>query len=247
VFSQGTDCLFFGLGDPDFRGNSKAPKDTNAYFSDGKARLEELRKLARLPGTRTEIETLARTLGGGPEDVLLGSDASEAKLTTRPASRELNRYAILAFATHGLVTGNLANTLAEPALALTPPLAAGGLDDGLLTASEASLLRLNAEWVLLSACNSAAGGSADAEGLTGLARAFLLAGARAVLVSHWRVRMTWRRRSLADNCFDAQCWPNEGKSPPTGYARTNDESKVGRNCVPFCDAISMGCFRTSRH
>jgi CHAT domain-containing protein len=179
---------FFGLGDPDFRGNSKAPKDTNAYFSDGKARLEELRKLARLPGTRTEIETLARTLGGGPEDVLLGSDASEAKLTTRPASRELNRYAILAFATHGLVTGNLANTLAEPALALTPPLAAGGLDDGLLTASEASLLRLNAEWVLLSACNSAAGGSADAEGLTGLARAFLLAGARAVLVSHWRVR-----------------------------------------------------------
>ena len=176
------------MGDPSFQGGSASPQETSAYFSDGRVRLAELRKLAPLPGTRTEIETLARTLGGGPDDLLLGPDASESKLFARPASRGLNRYAILAFATHGLVTGNLSNTLAEPALALTPPAVTAQSDDGLLTASEASLLRLDADWVLLSACNSAAGGSANAEGLTGLARAFLLAGARAVLVSHWRVR-----------------------------------------------------------
>ena len=179
---------FFGLGDPSFQGDSDSPQDANAYFSDGEVRLAELRKLRPLPGTKTEIETLARTLGGGPGDILLGSDASETKLRRLAAERGLNRYATLAFATHGLVTGNLANTLVEPALALTPPTVATRSDDGLLTASEASLLRLDADWVLLSACNSAAGGASNAEGLTGLARAFLLAGARAVLVSHWRVR-----------------------------------------------------------
>lgn len=179
---------FFGLGDPSFQGTGDPPRDAGAYFSDSMVRLAELRKLAPLPGTRAEIQALARTLGGGPDDVLLGPDASESRLGARPPMHGLERYAILAFATHGLVTGNLANTLAEPALALAPPSVATLSDDGLLTASEASLLRLRADWVLLSACNSAAGGAPDADGLTGLARAFLLAGARAVLVSHWRVR-----------------------------------------------------------
>ncbi|WP_159696713.1 CHAT domain-containing tetratricopeptide repeat protein [Massilia sp. 9I] len=179
---------FFGLGDPSFQGSNASPQETGSYFSDGDVRLGELRKLAPLPGTRTEIESLARTLGGGPDDILLGPDASESRLGARPPTRGLNNYAILAFATHGLVTGNLGNTLAEPALALAPPSMPGPSDDGLLTGSEAALLRLDADWVLLSACNSAAGGSTNAQGLTGLARAFLLAGARAVLVSHWRVR-----------------------------------------------------------
>jgi CHAT domain-containing protein len=58
----------------------------------------------------------------------------------------------------------------------------------LLTASEIALLKLNADWVILSACNTAASdGSPGAEGLSGLAKAFLYAGARSVLVSHWPV------------------------------------------------------------
>jgi CHAT domain-containing protein len=60
-------------------------------------------------------------------------------------------------------------------------------DDGLLTASEVTELKLNADWVVLSACNTAAGGTANAEALSGLARAFFYAGARALLVSHWQV------------------------------------------------------------
>lgn len=127
-------------------------------------------------------------MGAGRDDVLLEGRASETQLRARPPGRGLDQYAILAFATHGLVTGNLENTLAEPALALTPPTKATATDDGLLTASEVAQLRLNADWVILSACNSAAGGGAEAEGLTGLARSFLLAGSQAVLVSHWRVR-----------------------------------------------------------
>lgn len=67
------------------------------------------------------------------------------------------------------------------------------LDDGFLTASEAALLDLNADWVVLSACNTAAASTdgsvvrGDAEALSGLARSFFFAGARSLLVSHWAV------------------------------------------------------------
>ena len=72
-------------------------------------------------------------------------------------------------------------------LVLTPPDKATEADDGLLTASEIAQLKLNAEWVILSACNTAHAESAGAEGLSGLAKAFFYAGSRALLVSHWPV------------------------------------------------------------
>jgi CHAT domain-containing protein len=77
--------------------------------------------------------------------------------------------------------------LGEPALALTLPAQPNDLDDGLLTASEVAQLKLNADWVVLSACNTAAGDKPGAEALSGLARAFFYAGARALPVSHWSV------------------------------------------------------------
>ena len=60
-------------------------------------------------------------------------------------------------------------------------------DDGLLTASEIAGLTIDADWVVLSACNTAAGDKVGADALSGLARAFFFAGARALLVSHWSV------------------------------------------------------------
>jgi CHAT domain-containing protein len=60
-------------------------------------------------------------------------------------------------------------------------------DDGLLTASEVARLRLDADWVILSACNTAAGDTIGSEALSGMARAFFYAGARSLLVSHWPV------------------------------------------------------------
>ena len=62
--------------------------------------------------------------------------------------------------------------------------------DGLLTMDEILGLRLNADWVVLSACNTAAGQGAGAEAVSGLGRAFFYAGARALLVSHWPVETT---------------------------------------------------------
>jgi CHAT domain-containing protein len=96
------------------------------------------------------------------------------------------------FATHGLVASDVVGLgldRAEPALVLTPPLGTpeNVNDDGLLTASEVTELKLNAEWVVMSACNTAAGNKLGAEALSGLARAFFYAGARALLASHWPV------------------------------------------------------------
>lgn len=76
----------------------------------------------------------------------------------------------------------------EPGLILTPPKLGTLEDDGYLSASEIAKLKLNADWVILSACNTAAAdGTPGAEGLSGLAKAFFYAGARSLLVSHWPV------------------------------------------------------------
>jgi CHAT domain-containing protein len=93
---------------------------------------------------------------------------------------------VLHFATHGAMAGEIEKDR-EPGLILTPPEAASAEDDGYLSASEIAGLKLDADWVVLSACNTAAGGAASAEALSGVARAFIYAGARALLVSHWAV------------------------------------------------------------
>src|ERR1700681_3876370 len=98
----------------------------------------------------------------------------------------LGDYRVVYFATHGLLAGDVKG-LGEPSLALTIPNQPSELDDGLLTASEVAQLSLNADWVVLSACNTAAGDKPGAEALSGLARAFFYAGAHALLVSHWAV------------------------------------------------------------
>src|SRR6185312_8172839 len=91
--------------------------------------------------------------------------------------------------------------LAEPSLALAVPNEASVVDDGLLTASEVAQLKLNADWVVLSACNTAAGERPGAEALSGLARAFFYAGARALLVSHWGIDSKAAAR-LTTSTFD---------------------------------------------
>jgi tetratricopeptide (TPR) repeat protein len=140
------------------------------------------RYLPSLLDTADELKAVARSLGAAASDVHLGNDASET-VVKRTA---LADYRIVYFATHGLVAGDVAG-LAEPSLALTIPNQPTELDDGLLTASEVAQLKLNADWVVLSACNTAAADKPGAEALSGLARAFFYAGARALLVSHWSV------------------------------------------------------------
>ena len=94
---------------------------------------------------------------------------------------------ILAFATHGILPGEIGG-LREPGLAFTPPEQSSREDDGLLAASEVAAMRLSADWVILSACNTAsADGTPGADSLSSLGRAFLYAGAGSLLASRWRV------------------------------------------------------------
>jgi CHAT domain-containing protein len=145
-------------------------------------RAELAKALPSLLDSADELKAVAQKLGGPASDIHLERDASEATVK-RTA---LADYRIVYFATHGLVAGDVKG-LAEPSLALTLPKEPSDLDDGLLTASEVAQLKLNADWVVLSACNTAAGDKPGAEALSGLARAFFYAGARALLVSHWSV------------------------------------------------------------
>jgi CHAT domain-containing protein/Tfp pilus assembly protein PilF len=140
------------------------------------------KSLPSLLDTADELKAVAGKLGAAAGDIHLGSDATE----TAVKQTALADYRVVYFATHGLVAGDVAG-LAEPSLALTLPGEPSDLDDGLLTASEVAQLKLNADWVVLSACNTAVADKPGAEALSGLARAFFYAGARALLVSHWSV------------------------------------------------------------
>jgi CHAT domain-containing protein len=126
----------------------------------------------------------------------------------------------LAFATHGLVPGDL-NGLLQPALALSSPLVAGGTDDGLLTMGEILGLKLNADWVVLSACNTGSGDGAGAEAVSGLGRAFFYAGTRALLVSNWPVETT-SARALTTDLFRRQA-----EDPSTSRAEALRQTMIG--------------------
>lgn len=151
----------------------------------GEGRLADvgkLRALPALPGSKLELETLKTRY---PDSLVrIGSEATEHAVRADDAEA-LSRARFVVFSTHGLMAGSAA---AEPGLVMTPPEQATEADDGYLNASEAAQLRLNAEFVVLSACNTAASnGRPGGEGLSGLARAFFYAGARSVMVSHWEV------------------------------------------------------------
>jgi CHAT domain-containing protein/tetratricopeptide (TPR) repeat protein len=170
---------------------AEQPRGISDFFRGASANIAAVRALAPLPETANELCAVARSLGGGDSAIALGEAATETAIKAMSADGRLARARVVHFATHGLVAGEVKG-LAEPALVLTPPSegtdpAALEQDDGLLTASEVAQLKLNADWVILSACNTAAGGAGNAEALSGLARAFFYAGARALLVSHWPV------------------------------------------------------------
>jgi CHAT domain-containing protein len=138
--------------------------------------------LAPLPETRAELLEIAKMVADKSAALFMGGSAT----VTNVKSLKLSDYRIVYFATHGLVAQEVRG-LGEPALAMTLPPVASETDDGLLTTSKIATLKLNADWVVLSACNTAAGNAPDAEALSGLASAFLFAGARSLLVTHWRV------------------------------------------------------------
>lgn len=178
---------FTGFGDPllnDTAGTTRGRLNTAGLFSlrGGLADTKILKDLPRLPETADELRYIAQAFNSNEQDIYLAERATEIQV--KRAS--LDQYRVVAFSTHGIMAGEI--SVPEPGLVLTPPVQATADDDGYLAASEVAKLNLNADWVILSACNTAApDGKPEAEGLSGLAKAFFYAGSKALLVSHWGV------------------------------------------------------------
>lgn len=150
--------------------------------------LEVLKAQSPLPETANELCAVARAVKADVNEIYLGARATESELKKLNNTGKLLQFKIIHFATHGTLAGELAGTK-EPGLILSPPEKgkANEIDDGYLSSSEIMNLKLDADWVILSACNTAGSDTKNAEALSGLARAFFFAGARSLLVTHWYV------------------------------------------------------------
>jgi len=183
----------------------------------GLGNVEEIRAQYPLPETADEVCAVAQSTGAGESSVYLGHKASETTIKALSTEGTLAQARVVHFATHGLLAGEtemLATAKAEPALILTPPENPTEADDGLLTASEIAQLKLDADWVLLSACNTAAADTdkPGAEALSGLARAFFYAGARSLLVSHWKVPSNATVKLMTDTFAELKADTNIGRA-----------------------------------
>ncbi len=214
---QAREQAFIGFGNPVLLGfhGSQRGLVARALFTQaalgvtsGIADVNEIRQASPLPDTALELKALATTLKASDASLHLQQDASERAVK----SLDLSRYRVLAFATHGVMAGELSG-VAEPGLILTPPPQGTLQDDGYLSASEVAQLKLNADWVLLSACNtSAPDGTPGAEGLSGLAKGFFYAGARSLLVSNWYVVSDAAVRITTEMLKDYTAKPELGKA-----------------------------------
>lgn len=177
---------FLGIGNPVLAPVQSAERRvdfTRAFKPGGLADVEFLRRQSSLPETEDELRTIATLLKAGPDDVVVQARATETNVKALP----LSEYAIVSFATHGALAGQVSGS-SEPGLILTPPAAATPEDDGFLALSEVQALKFDADLVILSACNTGTSdGRPRAEGLSGLARGFFRAGARSMLVTHWAI------------------------------------------------------------
>lgn len=174
---------FAGFGAP-LLSDEELQQDTlsSSFELAGGVAVDELRSLAKLPAAKTELDSLGSVFDS--PDIWLGREASEANLRTAT----LSSYRVLAFATHGFTRSDIKGQI-YPSLLMAPPeTVTSTINDGLLTTLEIGRLELDADLVLLSACNTATSdGRPDAEAFSGLAQAFMVAGARSLLVSHWPV------------------------------------------------------------
>ena len=144
---------------------------------------KELAELPKLAESVDEMKGLAGVVGDSNATLWLGPDANERHFT----GDALRGYPLIALATHGFLPGEVRN-VPEPALLLALDPARKDRFDGVLTSREIASLQLDADLVILSACNTASGdGRPRGETFTGLSQAFFIAGARSLMVSHWPV------------------------------------------------------------
>jgi CHAT domain-containing protein len=167
------------------------PADPVASAREAQALLQAFSQLGALPDTSDELREIAVALKSDPaHNVFVQQQATERNVK----QAKLFDRRVIAFATHGIAAGELLG-LDQPALALSNPALTDDADnDGFLTMEEVLGLKLDADWVVLSACNTASADGNRSEAVSGLGRAFFYAGARSLLVSNWAVETTSARK-----------------------------------------------------
>lgn len=175
-------------------------KDENFDIDKVKVDVVRYSEVPPLPETRDEVLALAKTLNADPKsDVFLGKFATRESVMAASADGRLAKKKVVVFATHGLLAGDLPH-LDQPALAMATPEQVGL--SPLLTLEDVLGLKLNADWVVLSACNTAGADGRVEEAMSGLARGFFYAGSRSLLVTHWSVESE-SAMQLTTSTFDA--------------------------------------------
>jgi CHAT domain-containing protein len=171
---------YIGFGD--FR--PATPAQLAATFPRERCRddFEALGGLERLPNTKVEVTTIGQRLGAGPGAIVLGDSFTKARLQ-KP---DLDQRRIVVLATHALLPEDL-KCQPGPSIVVSVPANAPNANAGLLSPGDIEKLKLDADLIVLSACNTAGPGAKTGESLSGLARAFFRAGARGVMVTHWSI------------------------------------------------------------
>jgi CHAT domain-containing protein len=137
----------------------------------------------KLPNSANELRQVAAALGQGEGSLVMGDSFSAATVE----KKDLTNYRIVYFSTHALLPSKL-RCFREPALIVSKSPSDSQGASGLLTTSEIAELKMDAELVVLSACDTGGpAGKTGGESLSGLARSFFYAGARSMLVSHWEL------------------------------------------------------------
>ena len=217
---------YLGIGNPNLEPikNDLEVKNTNKITKmlRGNNFLKDTSEIDKLYGnvygSEEELNEIKNILSPLKSDLLLGNEANEKNIK----SKNLQDYEIIHFATHGELAGFLEGQN-EPFLVLTPPEIGSDLNDGLLTLSEIMNLELNTKLIILSACNTASNNIKEAEGFTGLARAFLYSGSKSVMVSNWYVES------------------NSAKELTTNFIKNLKQSKTNN----FSEALSLSMKKLS--
>jgi CHAT domain-containing protein len=181
---------FIAFADPSFDGKAADPVQ-GASVSDVRARARAIsggsatagfdyHQVAPLPETLDEARSIATALGAGDQSVISGTQASRSRVL----KQDLSDYRVVLFATHGLTAGELPG-MREAGLALAYE--GSGLMDSVLTVDDIVPLRLNADWVVLSACNTGYTSGEAGDSISAMARGFFAAGGRSLLVTQWAV------------------------------------------------------------
>lgn len=190
---------YLGVGNPVF---NNAREDGDAFASIFNLRSAsysgQIQSLVNLPDTEDEIRFVSDQLSTSDSTTLIGKEASELNFRlARP-----NNYKIIHLATHGLVSGEF-NGLSTPAIAFSFEEAPSStLADGLLDSIEVSELELNADLVILSACQTSSDKGLPNAGFTGLVSAFLNSGVREILATQWKIESKSAAKIIGETTAD---------------------------------------------